>query len=234
MAKNIYRQGVSSPIKLLDLEGINPTGTIILWAGSKSGATVPSGWLVCDGSAISRTTYATLFAAIGTTYGTGDGSTTFNLPSGTGGQIPSGITLTANTRPANVTSGVQSANHTHNGTSGDNSGSHTHNGTSGTESAEHVHNVSITTGNQSANHFHTFTLNPGETSNTEQKTTGDPSANHYHSGNFTTGAGSVVHQHNTTFGVQSANHTHNTTFGNQSASHTHVLGVASFCFLIKT
>ena len=45
-----------------------------------AGSTAPSGWLLCDGSAVSRTTYATLFAVIGTTYGTGDGSTTFNLP----------------------------------------------------------------------------------------------------------------------------------------------------------
>lgn len=45
-----------------------------------AGATPPSGWLVCDGSAVSRDTYSTLFAAIGTTWGTGDGSTTFNLP----------------------------------------------------------------------------------------------------------------------------------------------------------
>jgi microcystin-dependent protein len=42
--------------------------------------TVPAGWLACDGLAVSRTTYALLFAAIGTTWGTGDGSTTFNLP----------------------------------------------------------------------------------------------------------------------------------------------------------
>lgn len=40
----------------------------------------PAGWLICDGSAISRTTYADLFAVIGTSYGAGDGSTTFNLP----------------------------------------------------------------------------------------------------------------------------------------------------------
>ena len=40
----------------------------------------PSGWLSCNGNAVSRTTYAALFSAIGTTYGTGDGSTTFNLP----------------------------------------------------------------------------------------------------------------------------------------------------------
>lgn len=45
-----------------------------------AGTTVPTGYLLCDGSAVSRTTYANLFAAIGTTYGSGDGSTTFNLP----------------------------------------------------------------------------------------------------------------------------------------------------------
>ena len=45
-----------------------------------AGATAPDGWLICDGSAVSRTTYATLFAAIGTTWGAGNGSTTFNLP----------------------------------------------------------------------------------------------------------------------------------------------------------
>lgn len=47
-------------------------------------STAPTGWLLCDGSAVSRTTYADLFDAIGTAYGTGDGSTTFNLPDGRG------------------------------------------------------------------------------------------------------------------------------------------------------
>ena len=44
------------------------------------GSTVPAGYLICNGGAISRTTYSQLFAVIGTTYGSGDGSTTFNLP----------------------------------------------------------------------------------------------------------------------------------------------------------
>ena len=53
-----------------------PTGSVSSFAGTSE----PTGWLFCYGQAISRTTYAALFAAIGTTYGSGDGSTTFNLP----------------------------------------------------------------------------------------------------------------------------------------------------------
>lgn len=53
-----------------------PSGMIMDYAGTS----VPSGWLECDGSAVSRTTYAGIFAAIGTTWGSGDGATTFNLP----------------------------------------------------------------------------------------------------------------------------------------------------------
>ena len=53
-----------------------PTATIVPW----SAASIPSGFLECNGSAVSRTTYADLFAVVGTNYGVGDGSTTFNLP----------------------------------------------------------------------------------------------------------------------------------------------------------
>ena len=53
-----------------------PTGVVQAFAGSAT----PQGWLLCDGSAVSRTTYAALFAVIGTTYGAGNGSTTFTLP----------------------------------------------------------------------------------------------------------------------------------------------------------
>lgn len=63
-----------------------PPGFIGQWGGSSdpvdSDGTVR--WMVCDGRAISRTTYATCFANIGTTYGAGDGSTTFNIPNGRG------------------------------------------------------------------------------------------------------------------------------------------------------
>lgn len=62
-----------------------PTGVISAFAGSSA----PTNWLLCDGSAVSRTTYADLFSLFGTTYGSGDGSTTFNLPN-LKGRIPVG------------------------------------------------------------------------------------------------------------------------------------------------
>jgi microcystin-dependent protein len=60
---------------LTGIEGI-PSGTIVPWSDSS----IPSGFLECAGAAVSRSTYATLFGIIGTTYGAGNGSTTFNVP----------------------------------------------------------------------------------------------------------------------------------------------------------
>lgn len=75
-----YSSGVTSSIQAqlnaLAALGSVPTGAISDFAGTAP----PSGWLVCDGSAISRSTYSALFSAIGITWGSGDGSTTFNIP----------------------------------------------------------------------------------------------------------------------------------------------------------
>jgi microcystin-dependent protein len=60
---------------LTGIEGI-PTATIVPWTDSS----IPSGFLECNGAAVSRTTYSALFAIVGTTYGAGDGSSTFNVP----------------------------------------------------------------------------------------------------------------------------------------------------------
>lgn len=60
----------------LDSKTSSPAGAVIFFAGSSA----PTGYLLCDGSAVSRSTYSNLFSAIGTTYGSGDGTTTFNLP----------------------------------------------------------------------------------------------------------------------------------------------------------
>lgn len=68
---------ITPRITLDDAEGyaVEP-GTITAYGA----ATAPTGWLLCDGTAVSRSTYADLFAVIGTTYGVGDGSSTFNVP----------------------------------------------------------------------------------------------------------------------------------------------------------
>lgn len=70
--------GINSAKDYTDMEveiGV-PTGCVQAFAGQ----TTPTGWLLCDGSAVSRVTYEKLFSVIGTSYGAGDGSTTFNLP----------------------------------------------------------------------------------------------------------------------------------------------------------
>jgi microcystin-dependent protein len=64
------------PVAALFTERTIPAGALMPYAG----AAAPTGWLLCDGSAVSRTTYAALFAVLSTTYGVGDGSSTFNLP----------------------------------------------------------------------------------------------------------------------------------------------------------
>ncbi len=72
--------GPTLEARLADLEArlapMPPPGTIIAFAGP----TVPAGWLLCDGSAVSRSAFQPLFSAIGTSWGGGDGTTTFNLP----------------------------------------------------------------------------------------------------------------------------------------------------------
>ncbi len=60
---------------LTGIEGI-PTATIVPWSDSS----IPTGFLECNGAAVSRSTYSALFAIVGATYGAGDGSSTFNVP----------------------------------------------------------------------------------------------------------------------------------------------------------
>lgn len=118
-----------------------PPGSMVLYGG----ATPPSGWLLCFGQAVSRTGYATLFEAIGTAWGVGDGTTTFNLPDMRGytpagkddmggtaaGRLASpildGITLGAvGGSQAHTLTAAQMPAHTHGGNTGS-GGDHTHN-----------------------------------------------------------------------------------------------------------
>lgn len=176
-------------IKPEQVEGVGiglrlvPTGSIVPFGGS----TAPSGWLLCDGSAVSRTTYETLFDIIGETYGSGDGFSTFNLPDLTG-RVPVGIGGTAFTplgaTPGSETHTLTSAelpSHNHAGSSVtiNSGGSHIHTGSTNT-TGSHTHgtNIKPETGSGSANttdissgntiltdsagsHSHTVTINSG-------------------------------------------------------------------------
>jgi microcystin-dependent protein len=87
---------------------ITPAGT--LQATARSSAV--TGWLLCDGAAVSRTTYADLFTAIGDTYGAGNGTTTFNLPD-LRGRVPVGVDGTAGRLAANDALGNTGGAQTH-------------------------------------------------------------------------------------------------------------------------
>ena len=94
---------------LTDIVAI-PTGTIVPW----SAASVPTGFLECNGALVSRSTYSALFAVIGTTYGAGDGSSTFALPD-VQDNVPvgkSGTKALASTGGANTVSGSGTASGT--------------------------------------------------------------------------------------------------------------------------
>ncbi len=84
---------------------VMPVGSLTAFAGSSA----PTGWIVCDGSAVSRATYADLFAVIGITYGAGDGITTFNLPN-LGGKNIVGKGATPATDTLGETGGAETHN----------------------------------------------------------------------------------------------------------------------------
>lgn len=105
---------------------LTPAGAIMQYAG----ATEPTDWLFCDGREVSRTVFSQLFAAIGTLYGAGDGSTTFNLPDlrdrvavGSGGTVPSDSKKQGGSKDAivpyhrhsvaKVTGGITGGSHRH-------------------------------------------------------------------------------------------------------------------------
>jgi microcystin-dependent protein len=72
----VPRQKIASVAYALHAENGVPSGTVVAFAGQNP----PAGWLLCNGQAVSRTEYPALFAAVGVSFGNGDGSTTFNVP----------------------------------------------------------------------------------------------------------------------------------------------------------
>lgn len=160
---------------LTGIQGVN-TGIIVPWSDSS----IPSGFLECDGSNISRTTYADLFAVIGTTYGSGDGSTTFGLPDLIDkccqNESPSKTLATSGGANTTATTGNVSAN----------LGNTT---ISNPTMAQHSHNITCNSG--SAGGPGNPSVSPGNVTNTPS-TGGGGAHNHPISANFSGDSNSVL------------------------------------------
>ena len=153
-----------------------PVGGLMPYAG----ATSPEGWLLCDGSAINRTTYANLFALIGTTYGSGNGTTTFNVPDMRSRMpIGAGAGTGLTSRALAATGGAESVV-----VASGNLPTHTH-------SIAHDH-ANVTSTGQSVGHTHS--IDPPDTGSTVGN------ADHSHG----------VDPPNTNSGTVSADHAHTT------------------------
>jgi len=192
-----------------------PIGTIAIWAGAASGGTapfytsLPTGYCLCDGSPLDRTLYSALYAAIGTRYGT-TLSSNFLLPSFSS-RLASGLAAGATpTVPTTLSSGNQSANHSHTITSN-----------AGNQSASHKHNNNFNSSGRGQYHTHGFSVyyNGG---NLQGKTTGNDNEDHIHLISGDTGDQLTSHSHTITSNA-----------GDQSANHTHAVDVVQIYFVIR-
>lgn len=157
-ARNLSRAGASA------VGGMAPTGVVLPFAGSSA----PTGWLLCFGQAVSRTTYATLFTAIGTAYGAGDGSTTFLLPD-LRGRVAAGTDNMGGTAASRLTTAGSGVNGVALGATG---GGQTHTLTEAQIPA-HTHNAN--TGNAGGGSF--TTGDAGSASPTSSTGGGQPHPN---------------------------------------------------------
>lgn len=191
-----------------------PVGTINPYAG----AAAPSGWLLCDGAAVSRTTYASLFSVIGETFGVGDGSTTFNVPDlrrraplgkGTSDAIGDSDGLAEGSRTLTHNHSVPAHYHGM-GTGADLNITNSGGTTTGNQSANHTH--SGTTNSTSTNQFPAMANSVSGNTDRVMRARGDTGSN-----NFTVQT-YFNHTHTFTTGANSANHTHSV------PAHTHASG----------
>lgn len=138
---NVLIRDYNNPAAPTAQQRLVPTGTVLPFAGT----TAPAGFLLCFGQAVSRTDYADLFAAIGTTYGAGNGATTFNLPD-LRGRVVAGKDNMGGTAASRITAGGSGINGTTLGAAG---GAETHTLTAA-QMPSHSHGVS------DPGHAHTY------------------------------------------------------------------------------
>jgi len=192
-----------------------PAGVFVPYAGE----TAPAGWLLCDGSAVSRTTYAALFAAIGEAYGAGDGSTTFNLPDMRGEFLrgwDNGRGIDSGRALGSAQSG-QNQSHSHSGSAAS-AGSHSHTASS-SSSGSHGHSGSAASG---GSHSHAYMWHSA--------TAGYQVGNSGHIWtypNYTNECTSTAGAHTHSLSISSnGTHSHSVTV-NSGGAHDHTLSIGS-------
>lgn len=215
-------------IRLLDFENDRvPVGAIFAYSAS----TIPTGYLTCDGSAVSRTTYADLFTLIGETYGAGDGSTTFNLPDYRG-QFLRGVDAGATTDP-DATSRIDRGD----GTTGDAVGTkqfsenlaHDHEvnppstATNATGSHSHTTSYQYLTTSSAGNHIHTISGSGSSATTPDRYRT---------FATRTVGSGSfgstTIREVSSTLYTANSSHTHgNSSSISSNGTHTHSINIPS-------
>ena len=202
------------------VSSLMPSGVMLPFGGT----TAPTGWLLCDGSPISRTTYAALFSAIGTTHGTGDGVNTFNLPDmrgvfprgagtngtsnygGVTGHTPAGGSVGAKGGQKTAKNGLAAASSSTSVSGNRNQFDRT----SGTVSSDHGHNFG--SGGMSANASHGHTWTPGS---------GTAVTNAYAGFSTVVSSPNPGVAYNNNVGGQNTDHTHSGTTGGINTNHTH-------------
>jgi microcystin-dependent protein len=220
-------------------EGTGITGVILPYAGSSA----PTGYLLCNGSAVSQTTYSALFAVVSTTYNTtGEGAGNFRLPDLRGRVIVgvgAGSGLTERTLASNF--GTESHTLTTAQTP-----SHLHDGTTlgtGIQDTNHSHSFDTGSENQSLSHGHS--LNNQGSSGGVYRTAGSSkyasgtSVGPLERGYLDVGAGGPnAHTHSGTTNPQNANHRHSVTgdtgYTGGGASHPNVQPSLALNYIIKT
>lgn len=213
-----------------------PAGVVLDFAGTAA----PAGYLLCDGSAVSRTTYADLYAAIGTTWGAGNGSTTFNLP-----DYRDRTLIGAGTQPLGQNDGLAAGSarvsshtkdHTHSAST-DSQGAHSHSGSTSTNGS-HGHTASSAaagghshTGSTDTGGAHTHAIptaatqgynaaNAGGSVNRNAAATTDSGGSHAHNLNISTQA-----DHSHGISVSSAGDHSHTVSTDSAGSHAHGVNV---------
>lgn len=247
----VMADSIDSALTLVD----TPAGTVSQFAGSSA----PGGWLLCRGQEVSRSTYAVLFSVVGTTFGAGNGSSTFNVPN-LMGRVPVGVStsdndfllaktggakthvLTTAQLPAHshTASTASAGGHTHTVGIGS-AGAHTHTGTTDSAGA-HRH-----TPRSSSRLFSIadtvsvarLTTGTGSYASVSASSSGvgaseDTSSDGIHAHGFTTGSAGA-HTHSTTVNTAGA-HTHTVTVDNtgSGAAHNIMQPFIALNYIIKT